>query len=143
MRIVIAGIPLAGKSTRAHDLATRHAMGAWHGDPYELDRTAPRCGSMCRHVASGLDWSDASAQVARWLSEPGPWIVEGVAAVRALRKWLEANRAGKPCDVVLWLRTPFVQLTPGQAAMAKGCEKVWAEVLRPLQLRGVEIQTSL
>jgi leucyl-tRNA synthetase len=66
-------------------------------------------------------------------------VIEGVALVRALRKWLERNAAGKPCDRVIVLRTPKVELTPGQAAMAKGHEKIWREVEPQLRKRGVEI----
>jgi hypothetical protein len=141
-RILIAGWPLTGKSTYAHALATRQAMGSWHSDSRELDRTAPHCGTMCRHVASGLDWSDASAEVATWFGKPGPWIIEGVAVPRALRKWLQAHPTGRPCDVVRYLRVPFVPLNAGQSAMAKGCDKVWAEVVGELRPRGVLVESQ-
>lgn len=88
-----------------------------------------------------LEWSAASELVATdWLMRPGPWVIEGVAVARALRKWLAANAKGKPCDRVLELTKPLVELSKGQAAMAKGHETVWQQV-RPLLLeRGVVVE---
>ena len=37
------------------------------------------------------EWSAASAEVARWLDDEGPWIIEGVAMSRALRKWRRSS----------------------------------------------------
>ena len=87
-----------------------------------------------------LGWSKDSEAAAKWFDEPGNWTVEGVAVVRALRKWLEANPKGKPCDRVLYLNKPHVNLTPGQAAMTKGHKTVWDEVKPELLKRGVKIK---
>ena len=84
-----------------------------------------------------MTWSAASEHVAtEWMAKPGPWIIEGVAAVRALRKWLAAHPSGKPCDEVVVLDRPRVELSKGQAAMAKGCAKIWAEVMDEVKARG-------
>jgi energy-coupling factor transporter ATP-binding protein EcfA2 len=87
-----------------------------------------------------FDWSGVSEFVATdWLARPGPWVIEGVAVVRALRKWLAANADGAPCEKIIVLTEPRVELSKHQAAMAKGHEKVWREV-RPLLLaRGVVV----
>lgn len=122
-RIVVAGGPRTGKTTYAGTL-TPHPL---HTDV--LVGTVP--------------WSGASEEVAEWFDRPGPWVVEGVAAVRALRKWLAAHPTGKPCDSVRWLAEPKVSRDRGQETMAKGCETIWAEVLPLLRKRGVTIVHGL
>ena len=120
MRIVIAGIPRAGKSTLADQLRTE--LG------YELLRT---------DNLISMGWSEASAKAAEWMLERrGPWIVEGVAAIRALRKALAAG-PDKPCEKLFWLSSPFVELTPGQRTMGKGAETVLHEIEPDLRARGV------
>lgn len=118
-RIVIAGVPRAGKTTLAATMANVR-----HTDD----------------LIGKLDWSAASLEVSRWLDEPPPWVIEGVAVGRALRKWLSFNPVGKPCDVAWWFGAPRVPLEPGQATMAKGCVSVWAEIEPALRARGVEIR---
>lgn len=119
MRILIAGIPSAGKSTFAETLGLK-------------------LGIVPRHTDSliHLGWSEASAAAALWIAEPGPWIIEGVAVGRALRKWLAANE-GAPADAVYWMPFERVPLTKGQTTMANGCITVWGEVMKSLALRGV------
>lgn len=134
-RIVIAGGPRTGKTTFAHDM-----VGG--DDPRDRREHADVLVLHTDNLAH-LGWSEASAAAALWLDAPGPWIVEGVAAVRALRKWIAAHPDGKPCDVVYWLTDPVVERTPGQVTMAKGCATVWAEVCGELARRGVEIRCGL
>lgn len=124
-RICIAGGPRTGKTTRANASAGI-AGPVRHTDSLILSHA----------------WSAASAVVATWFDEPGPWIIEGVAVPRALRKWLEAHRTGRPCDVVLYLETPKVSLTAGQITMAKGVASVWREVSSALAARGVHLATE-
>ena len=128
MRIVIAGGPKCGKSTASEALGERlGVMRVRHTD--DLIRSHK--------------WSEASAEAATWLDMPGPWIVEGVAAVRALRKWMAtASPVAKPCDVVLWLDAPHEELVLGQLSMLSGCETVWREVHPMLRERGVRIVDS-
>lgn len=130
-RVVLAGGPRTGKSTLAE------TIGALFGG--KLYATDDLIGSH--------DWSAASAECARWMAEtPGPWIVEGVAAVRGLRKWLEANPTGRPCDLVIWMSVPVVGRSPGQETMAKGCTTIWTGkpgspgVLTRLLDRGVMVE---
>ena len=121
MRILIAGIPRAGKTTLAATLEREHRIKALHTD-----------------TLIPLGWSEASDAAAKWLDEPGPWIIEGVAAVRALRKWLAVN-SSKPADVVHWLGRERVPLSTGQTAMAAGCDAVWRQVLPELLGRRVKV----
>ncbi len=121
-RLVIAGIPKAGKTTHAATFS---------------------CSVMHTDDLIGMGWSEASEEVARkWLTQPGPWVIEGVASVRALRKALDAS-AAKPCDAVLYLSAAHVELNAGQAAMAKGVDKVWREIVPRLKARGVKVYESV
>jgi hypothetical protein len=122
-RIVITGGPRTGKTTLSESL----------GD---------RCGhNNIRHtddLIGKLDWSAASLEVSRWFDEPGPWIIEGVAVSRALRKWREAHPGEPPpVDQVIYLHTPYEALSKGQATMAKGVETVHAEIEPWLRQYGI------
>lgn len=119
MRIVIGGGPRTGKTTLA-------------------DQSFPP--ELVRHTDDLIDlgWSEASEAAAAWMAEPGPWVIEGVAAVRALRKALEASPEA-PCDKLVWLRHPHEVLVKGQASMMKGCETVLAQIVDELERRGVVI----
>lgn len=119
MRLCITGAPKTGKTT----LANVSGLPVRHTDD-----------------AMDLGWSEASAEAAGWLDAPGPWVVEGVAVARALRKWLGQHPEGKPCDKVLWLSTARQPLTPGQEAMGKGAMRVLGDILPQLHARGVEFE---
>jgi hypothetical protein len=122
-RLVIAGIPSGGKTTKSSALAAISGARVLHTDD----------------LISTHEWSAASLEVSEWFDRPGPWIIEGVATVRALRKWLKRAPMGKPCDAVLWMDHPFQTLDGGRFGMARGCFTVWYEV-RPILIdRGVEI----
>jgi hypothetical protein len=121
-RILITGGPKTGKTTLAKQLS------AQCGEPLHTD-----------DLIGQLSWSEASAKVAEWMREPAPWIIEGVAIPRALRKWLAANPTGKPADKVIFLGKPWQELSPGQLAMTKGLVTVWKEVVGELVARGVEL----
>jgi hypothetical protein len=133
-RICIAGGPRTGKTTLAGALA----LGGVPMDNRFLAHSVPLD---VRHTDDLIDlgWSEASEAAALWFDEPGPWIVEGVAVPRALRKWLAAHPEGKPCDAVHWLEEPRDLRSKGQIAMGKGCETVWMEIHDALTERGVRI----
>jgi hypothetical protein len=119
-RVVIAGGPRCGKSVLSSKLGIPRVRGT--------------------DELIGLGWSEASLAASRWFDEPGPWIAEGVAMPRALRKWLAAHPVGKPCDLVVWLGVAVVARVAGQESMAAGCLKVWQEVRPELFRRGVRIR---
>ena len=122
MRVAIAGGPQVGKTTLAQ---------AIRGQGHTLRSTDDLIGG---------DWSKVSETVAGWFNRYGPWVVEGVAVPRALRKWLTARPGAlAPCDLIIWLSTPHVELTPHQATMAKGVETVWRQIQPELDARGVTI----
>jgi len=123
-RIVIIGVPRSGKTTLSKQMGQQSGHPTRHTDD----------------LIGKFDWSGASLHASEWFGQPGPWIIEGVAAVRALRKWLLLNEDRKPCDRVLWLGSPRLELTPGQSGMAKGCATVWREILPQLRRRGVAVE---
>lgn len=125
-RTLICGGPRTGKTTLAERMARESGCALRHTDS----------------LISTHDWSSASAEVMHWFDVPGPWIVEGVAVGRALRKWLEAHPGNdRPADRLLWGGRCWVPLTPGQAAMAKGCETVLLEIMPELRRRGLRAET--
>lgn len=128
-RIVICGGPRTGKTTLADAeciaAARRGGSALWHTDD----------------LIGEFSWSSASLYISEeWLTRPGPWIIEGVAVSRALRKWREAHPGdAPPVDKVIRLTTPHVALTRGQAAMAKGEETVWQEIADWLFAAGIPL----
>ena len=121
MRVVICGGPRAGKTTLAGKM----------GEP------ETRCTD---ELIGKVEWSAASQLVAdEWFTADGPWIVEGVATARALRKALIAQPDVKPCDRAIWVAGSRELLTKRQRSMAAGVEKVWREVRPQLVALGVEI----
>ena len=121
-RIIIAGGPRTGKTTLAKQIGDRLGTVPWSTDDV-MDE----------------GWSESSLKVSTWFDRPAPWIIEGVAAARAIRKWLAAHPTGKPCDYYIFLTDPKVSTTPGQDTMAKGCLTVWNQIKPELARRGVEI----
>lgn len=121
MRIVIAGGPRTGKTTIAASLR-----------------------GPIKHTDDLIDlgWVPAGRAAAAWLDLPGPWVIEGVTAPRALRRWLKRHPRGRPCDVVLVLARAVVPRNRGQEAMAKGCAKIMAEIAPALRRRGVRITSD-
>src|SRR5688572_28574580 len=125
MRVLILGGPLRGKSTLARELRAEGLRTFCTDAP-----------SYCREVEygvtylpEGLVWSGASQYVAdQWLSMPGPWVIEGAAAVRALRKWAEANPDGVPADRIVMLVQARAPTTGRQEGLAKGVVSVWREI---------------
>lgn len=112
MRTVVTGIPRSGKSTFAGRLAEEHDVAVWH----------------CDDVVH-LGWSESSALVATWLSRPGPWVIDGCAAARALRKWMRAHPGdAPPVDRVIVMTEPMIELSDAQARMGKGVLTVLNEL---------------
>ncbi len=124
---MIIGPPKAGKTTLGLALSAELGVPILHTDD----------------LIGRLEWSAASEHIANvWLAEPGPWIIEGVAVVRGLRKWLGANPSGKPCDLIIEMATPRIELSSRQAGMAKACLGIWTEIRQDLYARSVAIETK-
>lgn len=118
-KTVIVGGPKVGKTTLAREISANRM----HTDD---------------HI--GMGWDKAIDHVAKQLSKPdGPEVIEGVGAIRGLRKWLEDNPTGKPCDEVIHIQQPKIPRTKGQETMAKGCETVLKQIVPELERRGVKV----
>jgi adenylate kinase family enzyme len=124
-RILIAGRPKTGKTTLALQLSQQFGYPVRHADD----------------INASHSWSNQSLEVAAWMESPGPYIIEGVTVVRAIRKWLERSiDATKPCDIVYWGATPFVALDKNQTKLGLGCLTIWGQVHDELVRRGVQIK---
>lgn len=143
-RIVITGGPRTGKTTLADQLVedgnrnhARELREAGRTNRALLLYIPPTVHHTDDLMPMG--WSNTTQHVAdHWLDATGPWIIEGVAVCRALRKWREAHPGeSPPVDKVIRLTTPHVALTKGQATMAKGDETVWQEIAGWLYAAGV------
>ena len=126
LRVCIAGGPMTGKTTLARKMALSLA------------------GVAVRHTDDlivGHSWGEMSDLVCGWLSEPGPWVIEGVAVVRGLRKWLRENETGRPCDRFIFMRHQLGDPNGGQKRMSMQCEAIWTDIGGDLTLidRGVEV----
>lgn len=121
-RILVIGVPRAGKSTLVDMLKAQLDIPVTHIDEWAKD----------------MPWSFVSDRVAEKLESEGPWIMEGVAGVRGLRKWLLKNE-GKPEFHIVWMNDPKVKLTAGQDNMRNGTKTIWAGVKQTLEVRGVNI----
>ena len=124
MRVCIAGGPQVGKTTLGRQLATA---------------TTPLCSTDDNVLWQ--DWSAQSEAVVKWLEGAGPWVIEGVPVIRALRKWLRSHPDGKPCDTLYWRFAARTTRSGGQETLARGCLAVYEEIAPELRRRGVEIRT--
>lgn len=117
MRIVIIGWPKTGKTTLAKKMG----------------------GGRSTDEVQKLGWSEASAAVAEWFNAPGPWVIEGVAVPRAIRKWITTHPGRRlPIDKIIHLHTLYQPLTAGAEVMGKGIDTVMTQI-RP-HLQGIEIE---
>lgn len=125
MRTVIVGGPGTGKTHMAYKmLMNGTATHVLHTDDL---------------ISPYLEWSELSERVSEWFDDTYD-VIEGVAAARALRKWLKRNPEGAPCDRIVYLTRYHEEPSKSQAAMTKGIDTVFAEIRDDLIARGVEIE---
>jgi energy-coupling factor transporter ATP-binding protein EcfA2 len=130
-RVLVCGPSGCGKTTFSLRLAA--AMG--------LDESAVRHGD---DLITSHSWSGASAAMVSWIESPGPWCIESVSVVRALRKWLAVHPGDeKPCEVLYMLTRPYAVWEPGHRAMAKGHATIWSGIEAEVRRRGVNVRESL
>lgn len=124
-KTLVAGGPRVGKTFISARLSTESGIMARSTD--EL-------------IDQGVKFQDAPPVVAKWLDDPGPWLIEGVHAIRALRIWLASNKEGLPFDRLFWSESAKVTRTSGQESCAKGCNTVWQQIEKDLEARGALVQ---
>jgi hypothetical protein len=98
--------------------------GVGSGKTTLTEKTWAKSGGRVMHTDDLIevyDWSGVSDHVARhWFNEPGPWIIEGVAIPRALRKYQLANpHLPPPCDRIIVLTDQHKDLNQRQEAMSR------------------------
>jgi len=119
VRLLITGGPKTGKTTLANN---------FKGCPvYHTDDLIE------------LGWSEQSRQIMRWLNKPDPWVIEGVAIVRSLRKWLRFNEEGLPFDHLIYLTRALTDRTTGQNAMDAGTRTIWHEIAPVVSFRAAAL----
>jgi energy-coupling factor transporter ATP-binding protein EcfA2 len=119
VRVVITGHPHSGKSTLAEAF-----------------------GSIVKHTDDLIEthqWSEQSETASYWLDISVPYVLEGCAMPRALRKWKARHPgAAPPMDVFIYLERPG-DPTP----QAKGIETVMRDLWPWLRESGILILTNL
>lgn len=127
-RIILVGPPRAGKSTYARELRAR-GIPTYCTDPLSLVKD-PEKG--VHYLPEGLSWNDASKYVVdEWFPMPGPWCIDGVATVRAIRKLFAYGKGSllHGVRIVRFTKQHERAVTKnGQRAMAKGIDTVWLEI---------------
>ncbi len=108
---MLAGYPKTGKTTLADELGRRYGWKVYHTDDV-ID------------LGQGAD----SLAVTEWFNSPGDWVVEGVIAPRAIRKWLALNPKQRfPAEAVAFLKQHITHWE-NKGTFTKGLDTVWAEV---------------
>lgn len=145
MRICVIGGPGCGKSTLAHEFARPLGLLVLCTDTPEQARATGRAiddRTLYAPSSLGKDWSGLSRWVAEtWLSLPGPFVIEGLALVRALRKWRGFwPEQRPPCERLIWCREPRIGLEPGAEralvghdTIANGLLEEWPELFDLLE----------
>lgn len=132
MRIVVTGYPNSGKTTLAKLLS--ESMG-WERSP-----DSPIIPWSTDSLIDTHQWSELSATVSEWLDLPGPWVIEGVACPRAIRKWRKANEGEPPpFEAFVYIRRLHMDYRPGQRAMANGLDTVMVELWAWLDEHDVQV----
>lgn len=123
MKTLIIGGPRTGKTTYAVNLL-QNGVQIYHCD-----------------ALKDTPWSEQSDHIAtHWLTIDGAWVIEGTAAVRALRKYIKANTAPMTDWEIIWVDEPKVELSSGQKGMRTSVTKMWKEEIEPVVLaRGANV----
>lgn len=141
-RILITGGPRTGKTTLAESMALAgvSANATFSATVTPTLRHTDDLIEQTKHLGKDA-WSAASLIASGWLDEPGPWIIEGVAASRALRKWRDQHpEEPPPVDRVIYLSETHQPLAKGQETMAKGVRTVHDEIEPWLRKHGVQTE---
>lgn len=139
-RVVIVGGPRVGKSTLALKLVSALSfepggkrLPIYCGDPLsKVKEPMPGVTYLPEGLPFSGDGGSADWIARNWFQLPGPWVMEGQAMARALRRYMEntdgsmhGGYAPFPCDRIIFMLTPKVQQIEGQRTMGKGIETVW------------------
>jgi hypothetical protein len=135
-RVIIIAGPSRGKSTLADKLHRDHGWPVFCGDPASTVRYQHEYTS---YLPEGLSFAgDGGAAdwiMRHWFRMPGPWVCEGHAMARALRRWVDRPADSSwgeeelPCDRIILLDCPpHREVTARQEGMHLGVLRVWEEI---------------
>lgn len=135
-RYILIGGPRTGKSTYASRLRDL-GYGVVCADPINRAKDViPGVEYLPAELGDPQAWSLASEYIATVLmARPGPWVLEGVAMARALRKWLPLHPGELPAEHVVVFAEAMAPQSEGQRRMSVGVASVFAQVsgrLRPV-----------
>lgn len=125
MKHIIMGGPRSGKSTYARELR-RQGIPTYCTDPLSLVKDQEEG---VTYLPEGLDWSDTSQYIAdHWFDLPCSLCVEGIASVRALRKYLDQHEGRLPdyYRLVMFNRQ-YGELLEGQRRMGLSVQTIWKD----------------
>ena len=117
-RIVIIGYPMAGKSTFAKTLG----LPVFCTDPKSTVRQPD---PEVTYMPEGIEWSKQSDYVIDQWFKKESFVIEGVGAVRALRKWASYYTL-MPCDKIIFMQNK--QPLDKHIAMVKSVQSIWGEI---------------
>ena len=128
-KIILVGGPRTGKSTEAR--ALREAGVPTFCTDCKSQVKEPEDG--VTYMNDDMDWSAVSQHVAdNWFTMDGEWCIEGVATVRALRKYIARyGRGPKGVTIKRFDRQFESEVNPlkdGQRRLAKGVDSIWNQI---------------
>lgn len=130
LRIILVGGPRCGKSTLARKLRKQYNIPTFCTDPLSLVKDLE---DGVTYLPEGMEWSESSKFVLdRWMSKEGPWCIDGIASVRAIRKAITEGKKDilEGVYILPVLKQYQDAVTKkGQISLLKGVEKVWYEIL--------------
>lgn len=121
MRVVIAGGPRVGKSTLFRSMALDYPVAIGTDDFMHLP------------------WEAVPNAVISVLERSDDWLLEGVQALRVLRRWIRDRTDYPGVDLVYYLTEPMAARTPRHWSMAKAIDKHWRDVVPRLAADGTDI----
>jgi hypothetical protein len=145
VRTIIIGGPSRGKSTLADEIRARSGAPVYCGDPASTVRYRY---PYVTYLPEGLpfhgDGGGAAWIASNWLTMRGPWVIEGHALARALKRYLAVD-GPCPADRIVVLDCPAHRVeTPGQARMHLGVMTTWSKIARNSRIAHlVERRTEL
>lgn len=131
-KILIIGGPKTGKSTLGRRLSGELSV------PLKCSDFTNRGGDIepLKFATKDEQWSYASEKVAEWLDDPSDMVIEGIAVVRGIRKWLKQHpKDPLPFEKIIYLTVSQQELGKGQHALCRSVNTIFGEILPAIKDR--------